>query len=307
MPIKDVMAVFKHPQAKVSYASGRKVDYIPSRKISVPVNKENVLKYGIVEEKYADMIPDEIVLEMSADKDYLTKPELFLLDFLSNYQWDRPLATLNFGGDLNVGIKDYLEFDGFSYKLIPIKNKPSSSKPGFVETDELYRLLTEVYKFDALSADKWFVDYQNYYTFLGVMSIRGMFSTAATAFMEAGENDRAEEMIDKGLQVMHRFPLSAGAIGLSGNDYMVVNMIDQYYKLGKTEKAQDLAVKMSNELLTNARFFLEFYEWGKDDFDLAANYLYLLADVLKRNGDKEIADQISDSFNGMLDSAMGNK
>jgi hypothetical protein len=87
------------------------------------VNKENCLKYGIVPEKFADEIPSEIMLTMSKDKNYLTKPELFLLDLLSNYQWDRPINVLNQGGDLNIGIKDYLMYDGFSYALPPSRTR----------------------------------------------------------------------------------------------------------------------------------------------------------------------------------------
>ena len=73
--LSDVMDVFKHPKAKLPLQSGRMVDYIMSRKLIVPVNKENVLKYGILDEKYADMIPDEIVLNIPKNKDYLTKPD----------------------------------------------------------------------------------------------------------------------------------------------------------------------------------------------------------------------------------------
>ena len=85
--LSDVMRIFKHPEAKLPLSSGKQVDYIMSRKFIVPVNKENVLKYGILDEKYADMIPDQITLTIPKDKDYLTKPELFMLDLLSNYQW----------------------------------------------------------------------------------------------------------------------------------------------------------------------------------------------------------------------------
>ena len=48
MNIHDVMRIVRHPQLKVSLQSGRKVDYIPARKIVVPVNKENVLRSGIL-------------------------------------------------------------------------------------------------------------------------------------------------------------------------------------------------------------------------------------------------------------------
>ena len=80
------MRVFRHPDAKIPLSSGKMVDYIVSRRFSIPVNKENVLKYDILDEKYADLIPDQITLTIPKDKDYLTKPELFMLDLLSNYE-----------------------------------------------------------------------------------------------------------------------------------------------------------------------------------------------------------------------------
>ena len=120
------MRIFKHPEAKLPLSSGKQVDYIMSRKFIVPVNKANVLKYGILDEKYADMIPDQITLTIPKDKDYLTKPELFMLDLLSNYQWDRPINLLSMGGDINIGIKDYLMYEGFSYKFVPIQNRMKS-------------------------------------------------------------------------------------------------------------------------------------------------------------------------------------
>ena len=303
MPVKTVMTLFSHPQVKVELGSGRKADYIASRRISVPVNKENCLKYGIVAPEYAEQIPDSIILQIPKGKDYLDKPELFMLDFLSNYQWDRPLNLLNNGGDIKMGIKDYLEFQGFSYKFVPIKNRPSSTDPGFVETDELYRLVTEVYKWDALMADDWFVDYQNMYTFLGVMSLRGMFSNCCTAFMKAGQNDRALEMLDKCQEVMRRFPLCSTPLGFSGNDYMVVNIIDQYFKLGQAEKALLLSGQMGGELLEAARFYLEFYDYARDDFELCANYIYLLSDTLKAAGEEETATALTKSLTDLVRSA----
>ena len=303
MDIKDVMTLFKHPQVKAPMSSGRKVDYIASRKIVVPVNKENVIKYGILDKKFASEIPDSIVLNISKDKDYLSKPEIFMLDLLSNYEWDRPINMLNMGGDLNIGIKEYLMFEGYSYKFVPLKNKISSTDCGRVDTDRLYHNMTEVYKWDALSADGWFVDYQNMFTNLGVMSVRGLFLTCANAFIKAGENDRALEMLDKGMEAMKQFPLESIPAGLSSNDYMVIGIIGDYYKLGEVEKARSLSAQLADDLLTTAKFYLEFFEFAQDDFELCGNYILYLADEMARQGDKELADKLSSVFSKMVDIA----
>lgn len=307
MPIADVMEVFRHPDVKLPLTSGRKVDYIISRKISIPVNKENVLKYGILSEKFAEQIPDEIVIEIPKDKDYLSKPELFMLDLLSNYQWDRPINVLNQGGDLNIGIKDYLMFEGYSCKFVPIKNRIQTGQPGIVDTDHLYKLMTETYKWDDIARSDYFVDYQNLYTHLGVMSQRNLFSTAANAFIDAGEPERALEMLDKCQEVIKsdRYPLESIILGFSGNDYSVIEMISDYYLLGETEKARALALEMFNSLIETAGFYLEYYDYARSDFELCGNYIYYLQEAVSRSGDKELASRMDSNFNALLDYVLG--
>lgn len=298
--IADVMALFRNPKVKAPMTSGRRVDYIASRKISIPVNRENVIRSGILDAKYASQIPDSIIITIPKDKDMLTKPELFMLDLLSGYQWDRPINLLSMGGDINIGIKEYLEYEGYSFKLIPIKNKTTTTVAGFVDTDDLYRKMTQVYKWDAVAAGDYFIDYQNQYTHMGVLSLRGMFVTSANAFIKAGEPQRAMEMLDKCQEVTRDFPLEGVPVGFSGNDYMVVSMVEDYYKLGAADKARELGEKMAEQLLISANFYSRFYSYAKEDFELLGNYIYFLAEVMENGGDKALAKQLKDGFMAML-------
>ena len=309
MLLSDAMKIFKHPEIKVALSSGKKVDYIPARKLIIPVNKENCLKYGIVPASFADEIPEAIMIEIPKEKSYLSKPELFLLDLLSNYNWDRPLSMLNMGGDLNVGVKDYLMFDGYSYRFTPIRNSISTNNVGLVDPDELYRMMTKVYTWDALKRDDYYVDYQNLFTTLGVLSVRSIFLNAANAFYRYGQPERAIEMLDKCQESVseHSYPLESAILGLSGNDYMVAGMVDLYYKLGQTPKARDLASRFMTGLLSTARFYLEFYTYTKEEFDTVSTYYYYTADIMKRNGDVEIAKGAEDAFSNLVSAATAEK
>ena len=301
MTAADVIMLFRHPDVKVPMTSGRRVDYIASRKIVIPVNKENVIASGILDAKYADLIPESITLQIPEGKEYLTKPELFMLDLLSNYEWDRPINMLNMGGDLNIGIKDYLVSEGYSYKFVPIRNKITLSDMGFVDTDELYHMMTEVYSWDAISADKYFIDYQNIYTNLGVMSVRSVFLNAANAFIRAGEKDRALEMLDRCFDVMGRFPLESIPLGMSTNDYIVMQLVDAYYALGENDKGRLYGSLLAAELLVSSRFYLEFFEFGQDEFESCGSYVYYLADIFRKHGEDSMAKKLTDAFQEMLD------
>ena len=303
MLISDVMKIFVHPDLKVQLSGGSRVNYIASRKIVVPVNKENAIKHGIVLPEDADMVPDSIVLTLPDGKDFVTKPEIFMLDLLNNYQWDRPLNLLNMGGDLNIGIKEYLEYEGYSFKLVPFKTGASSTKAGRVNVNELHRLMTQVYKWDALGADDYFIDYQNMYTNMGVMSVRTLFCTCADAFIKAGRTDWAAEMLHKSCEVTRNYPLETVPIGFMSNDYMVMNTIENLYAVGMNSQASELSNKMAAELLTSAYFLLQFYDYAKSDFETVGNYIYYLSDILLKSPDKELGTKLKQSLDELIRSA----
>lgn len=305
--LSDVMRIFRHPEAKLDLVGGRKVDYIMSRKFAIPVNKENVIKYGILDEKYADIIPEYIVLTIPKDKNYLTKPELFMLDFLSNYKWDRPLHLLSMGGDINVGLKDYLMYEGFSYKFVPIKNKTRSTDIGFADAEDLYYKMKNVYKWDALKRDDYFADYQNFYTFCGVLSQRQIFVNVAKEMLKAGDMKRAVEILDMCQENVpeETYPLDMTYLGFS-NEYMVIEMIESYYKAGAPEKARELAGKFAGQILPSAAFFLNHYDFARQNFEHCYNYIGILADVVEHYGDEQLAEDIRSSYNDIIGAQAGN-
>ena len=300
--LSDVMRIFKHPEAKLPLTGGKMVDYIMSRKFIIPVNKENVLKYGILDEKYADMIPDQITLTIPNDKSYLTKPELFMLDLLSNYQWDRPINLLSMGGDINIGLKDYLMYEGFSYKFVPIKNRMKSTEIGFADPEDLYDKMKNVFTWDALKRTDYFVDYQNYYTLCGVLSQRQIFVNVAKEMLKIGDSARAVEMLDMCQECVpaENYPLDITYMGFS-NEYMVIDMIETYYDAGAPEKALDLSRRLAEELFVSSEFFLVYYDLTQREFESCYSCLSYLADLADHYGEKEYATEIRDRFNAMLD------
>ena len=309
MLLKDVMDIFKNqdPRYKVELSSRRKVDFICARKLVIPVNRENCLKSGIVDEMFAAEIPDSITLTIPENKNYLSKPELFMLDLLSNYEWDRPLNLLNMGGDLNIGLKDYLMYDGFSYRFTPFRNKISSTDPGKVDALALYAKMKETFRWDALRRTDYFVDYQNLYTFMGVLSQRQMYLNVANALIDIEENEKALEILDmcQANVPAENFPLESIPLGFSGNDYMVVQMVENYYYLGQPEKARELGSRLSEDLLASARFFLEFYEYAGSDFETTSRCIVYLADVFKQYGDKKLSNQLNKSLDMLVKAATG--
>ena len=302
MLLSDVIKIFKHPDIKVQLSSGRKADYIIARKLIIPVNRENALRSGIVPAGMADRIQDTITLEIPAGKNYLTKPELFMLDLLSNYQWDRPIHVLSQGGDLDIGLKEYLMYDGFSCHLIPFKNKIGSTYPGLVDPDRLYKQMTESFSWEALRRDDYFVDYQNLITHLGVLSERSIFVQAANGFLDNRQYDRALEMLDLCQKCVpdSLYPLESVCLGFTGNDYMVITMVDQYLLLGQREKGLTLAAKLGDGLLTDIRYYMQSYPYTKGNIETCSNYISYLAETLRDRHELEMSGMLLDNLKALL-------
>lgn len=305
--IQDVMTVFKHPKAKLQLESGKMVSYIISRKISIPVNKENAIKSGIVPAELADKILDEIIIQIPEKKSYITKPELFMLDLLSNYQWDRPINMLNNGGDINIGIKDYLMYEGFSCKLVPFKNKVTSSNPGIVDIEDLYDKVMNVYTWDDIRRNDFNVDYQNLYTFLGVLPQREIFVTLSKLLLERGDKERAIAVLDKGMESfpVEVWPLESISIGFNTNVYMSIGMISNYLAAGKPEPAAKMAQQLGDELLHAANFYLDYYDYSSDDFDSVCQFLTYLIEELENGGEKTVSESLRSQFVALLKEATG--
>lgn len=106
------------PRSKLQYSDGSMVDYIPVRRIALPVNKENAIASGIVAEKDRDLMVDTVYLNLKGDA--LQKNELMLLDMLANFDWKRPIYLTQVYIFQSLGLLDYLQFDGYAYRFVPI-------------------------------------------------------------------------------------------------------------------------------------------------------------------------------------------
>jgi hypothetical protein len=199
-------------------------------------------------------------------------------------------------------------YDGFSYRFVPFKNKITATDPGLVDAEDLYRKMTDgTFKWDALRRTDWFVDYQNLYTFLGVLSQRQLFLNVANCLIDAREDEKALEILDLCQENFpaENFPLETIPLGFSSNDYMVIQMVENYYFLGEKDKARELGLKLADGLLDSSRFYLEFFDYASSSFEGCHRCILYLSDVFKQYGDKDLSDQLLDSLELLLRVATG--
>jgi hypothetical protein len=285
--------VMGNPKAKIQLADGTMINYLPARKLRIPVNKENVLATGIVSPEEAHLIPEYMDLDIPENKHTLMKVEMMFLDLLANYQWDRPIYMVSKGGDLNIGIRDYLRFDGMAYKLMPFKVDSLGGDVPYMDTDKLYTLLMDVYRWGRMDQPDVLLDYHVTYLYLVQQAIRQMYTQVAKALILEGKTEKAEALIDKGFEVMKQYPLNY-FVQPSLNEVGVMEAIELYYYLEKPDKARDLAVPFLDETYTAIEYFLSPFRDGflsATDAESAISTFVHVNDILKANKDQELADK----------------
>lgn len=298
VPAKEVIEIFRNPKITIPLSDGQNHNYIAARKLILPVNKENVRKYGIVSEKDMDKVADTIILTIPEGKGSLGKAELMLLDYVANYQWDRPLYLLQRGGDMNIGIKEYMQFDGFAYKFVPIKNGTgTSSTIAQADADALYNRIMNVYKWESLADTTINIDYQNLLTFNSLVSPRDIMTNTAKYLITHGDTTKAVNVLDKMQQVMpaKNFPMNNSILSAL-TERAIMDAIAVYIQAGEKEKAYQLADAFIAETQKALQLFNKEFNGSilsADDLQRNLYYILMVSEVFEKNGEPEKAKHYS--------------
>lgn len=171
-----------------------KYNFLPVNKFILPVNKENALKAGIINQADLPNTVDQIMINYKANTLY--KSNLMMFDIFANFDWKRPI-NFSSGGvydSENIFFLDeYLQFDGFSYRLVPIHTPRSSDgEMGRVDANSLYNVVKNF---------KWgnFKDLNVHFdetATQNIMGYRSSASRAAAALALSGQKAKAIELLD---------------------------------------------------------------------------------------------------------------
>jgi hypothetical protein len=278
--IRDIMQFIKsdHPQTKVPLQSGEKTDFVPTRNFKMIIDKEQMLQTGTVEAEDLHLIDTVIQWRVGARR--LTKSDLAVLDILAHNNWERPIYFVSLGHSGVLSLNDYMQMDGFAYRLVPIRTpqKGSVINAGRVDTDILYENLMEKYTWGRMMEPDVLIDYYTARTF-SVMQIRNKFLRLASELYGEGQEEKAIEVLDKGFWVMpdKKIPY----------DYFNLQMIHLYYELGQTEKAEKEANVFFHSLTDLLDYYtkldMEYQELVSGELRMNAGILMQLQEVCKEH------------------------
>ena len=276
--------------------STQQMIYYPTNLIRVPVNKENVLKSGVVKPEDAELIVDYIDINLPTSGLY--KNRLMMLDILHNNDWERPIYFT--GGSYDDSeyfwMKDYLQLDGLVYKLVPIKTPLDPNNPYQMGRIDANRMFDIVMGWGWGNSDSPDI-YHDPETRKNSISFRTNITRLANALIEDEEVEKAITVLDLAMEKM--------PIETFGYYSLITPIASAYYRAGATEKAQKIVKKIT----TGYQEYMRYYAtWDNDDQlslmeDLVGNverYKNLLAEVLQARDYETLASLYDPFFESIL-------
>ena len=269
--------------------SQREGIYYPNRKIRIPVNKENVLKSGIVSPKDSDKIVPYIDIDLPESA--ILKNQMMMLDIVANNDWKRPIYFTggSFSDSEYLWMKKYLQLEGLVYKLVPIKTDIGKDNPylmGRIDTDLMYDI---VMQWEWGNSESPFI-YHDPETRKNSISFRSNMARLSEKLIEEGKADKALDIINLALEKM---PLN-----YFGYYSLMVPFVDGYYSLNENNKAQALSKAIAYKYSDRLEYFSSLdadlqYSLGEEIITEIERYRALIEADLKHAEKADLASTLN--------------
>lgn len=293
--IKEVFELIRKEdkRLKIEMNDGQSYTVIPSKVLMLPVNKQNAIESGIVKPEDAHLMVDTVYITIN--KQVIDRGTFMLLDLLANFDWKRPLCfTSPFQTLSDLGLREYLQLDGFTYRLVPIKTPTEYAlNIGRVDTDYLYDQLMNKFLNGNVADPRVYCDSFVQNTFNACYVRNNFARLAETLIVEKGDTVRAVEVLDRAVA---KVPFSQ----IYNTYASTIPIIKAYFLAGEREKATKILNDYAEILKQYVSYYLRFQgNKGELVFPTLRNHvstLYELYMVAGESGAEASANDLKTYF-----------
>ncbi len=222
------------PSAQLQMQDGSMMNYLPVKKLSLPVDVAAVRKNGTVEP--GDSVATEIRFDLP--KDMLLKNDMAVLNIIAANKWSRPIYFTSPFGELGFG--QYLRSEGQAYRLVPVAGQ------NMINSRVSYEVLKNKFAFGSASIPGVYFDEENRRHLVG---IRQSYAEAANQLAMEGQTEKAKELLniaDKNLLV-ENFPY--GLVSRQNQHNTIsIQFLEAAYKAGDKKLAAKVSASLSKDL-----------------------------------------------------------
>lgn len=293
-PLSLALAVTGDDNQTVSLSSGESYNYIPSKKLCIPVNKANCLANGTLDQHTESRASDELHWDIS--KNYFTKSDLVVMDIIAQNNWERPIYFAASGSPSDyIGLEKFMRLEGFAYRIVPYVVKPEQGEIGEVEPDIMYNNFMTKFKWGRVNEPDVVIE-ENNRRQISIMDIRGNMTRLASALAAKGDTARAREVVNKCLELLPNDKVPY--------DYTMLPVVSTLYEVGLTEKA-DKVCRMMAEEYDNILYWLKYLKDNdfceQREINMSISILGYIAQDAMNFGSDDTAKYITDVYGRYTD------
>ncbi len=265
------------------------VSYLPTKNMSIKVDRAAVLKSGLVKIADSASVPSEI--RFTYNENAARRSNLALMNIIAGQAktgWTRPIYMTD--GTPNLGLDAYFQSEGPLRKLIPaVKQSPVQGIPAFTDLDKNIKLQTQVFTMGGASKNNIYYDEKNRLLFL---LYRQNAAELAFSLIASDRKADAIKVLDHFMTMISESSLSYDVLLY---DRSIILLVDAYYRAGAKDKAKKIADKMVKNINDEVKYFHSLNEYkqnGGMDLYLVQqnlNALGYLASSASQFGDPESA------------------
>ncbi|WP_285010658.1 glycosyltransferase family 117 protein [Pedobacter faecalis] len=279
---------------KMPLQDGKKVNFLPTKNLKITINKNDVIKNGVV--NAADSA--NIVSEMSwtFNKNYVTKGTLALLDVLAHNDWKRPVYFAStVPSEQYLGLDNYLYNEGLALRLRPLKvDTASDSRTELVNTPALYNNVMNKFVWGNVKNAKY-LDPQSADD---ISIFTNIFNNTISGLLKQGRTEDAKKVAAKYFEVM---PEKFYGLRSTMGAYF---MAEHLYTLGETKRANDIMERASRYIQKELTYLADVCQSknkliGTQNIQLGMSFLNQMSETAASNNQPQLAKSINDIFAGL--------
>jgi len=268
----------------------KKISFFPTNHFKLKVDSAKALSTGTVAPEDSRHLVSE--MQWKLNQQYLLKDGVTIMDLLATNDWERPIhyaVTVSDNKHYNLG--KYLQLEGLSYHLTPLKLK-SQSSAGEVNTDRMYDLFMNKFKWGGIDEHDVYLNEDNRRM---VNNFRNHFGRLARALVKENKPDSAEKVMDYCLEIIDNKTLAY--------EFTLLPFIESYYNIGEVEKANHhleiLAENLNQEMSYYTNLGKRAAQFSRD---IRRNMYIIknLADTAEAHGQDEWKERLLTSYDKYL-------
>lgn len=273
-----------NPNDQIPLQGGGRENFLPTKNLQLRINKEDVVRHGVVPEQWQDSIVDTI--RWTYNKDYVTRAELAILDILANNNWERPIYfATTVPAEHYMGLDNYLVSEGFTLRLMPIEAAAEQGNP--VNTDALYDQIKNKYVWGNMN-EAPYLDPETYRMISLVLN--NVYSAAAEGLLAEGRIEEAREVLADGLANM------PDRIFRIMDSYAYSFIVDNLYEAGMDEEAQRIIDWNVDYLQEQLDYYIAIAETKPNheiqNIQTSLFTIHRFANAARDNGQRETHDRL---------------